>query len=79
MSKAKHLTFNERLKIEGGLNNNKSISLISFELEKSISTISREIRNHMEVSKKCSSYVKFNDCADKFKCIRNKRIKRNYS
>ena len=41
----KHTKLSERIKIENGLNNGYSLRTISKDINKSVSTISREIRN----------------------------------
>jgi len=77
MNNSKHLTLHDRLKIEGGLANKKTIYLIAQDLQRSPSTISREIKRHMQVTKKCGSYVSFNDCIHRFECVKNKKIKKS--
>ncbi len=65
----KHLTFIDRNRIQGGLANKLSFKKIARQLEKSPSTISREIKAHMFIKRKPRSYARFfNDCAHRKTC-----------
>lgn len=81
----KHLKLSERIKIENALNNNKSFRSISKNINKGISTISREIENRRYkekgnyfngIPKKCSKLEKApfvcNGCPNVKKCKSNK-------
>ena len=62
MAKNKHLTDEERLQIEQWLKEHVSIKKIAIKLEKSTSTISREIRNRAVSSNKSAPYRIPNRC-----------------
>ena len=63
-----HLTISDRIKIESGLNVGMNLNQIANEIGKNRSTISREIRNHMEqVDKGASCRVK-NRCIYRTSC-----------
>ena len=77
----KHTTLSERIKIENGLNNGWSLRAISKEIYKSVSTVSREIKNRRykergnffnSTPRKCSKLAKApfvcNSCPDVKKC-----------
>lgn len=81
----KHLKLSERIKIESALNNNKSFRSISKDINKGVSTISREIENRRYkekgnyfngIPKKCSKLEKApfvcNGCPNVKKCKSNK-------
>jgi len=59
----RRLSFEERVIIEDRLTHGKSLTDISFELERPVSTIGREVKNHAGVSKNLR-----NDCAFKSGC-----------
>jgi len=78
MNNSKRLDIHDRLKIEGGLLNRKPIKQIAERLQKSPSTISREIRSHMCIVTKGAKYNRgFNDCIHRFECIKEKRNEKN--
>lgn len=62
----KRLDFEERVIIEDRLNHGKSLSDLAEELERSISTIGREVKAHSSLSKSMK-----NDCALKNNCKRH--------
>lgn len=68
MAKNKHLTDAERLQIEQYLRNGVSIKQIALKLDKSTSTISREIRRHSVNSDKFASYRTHNRCIKRYDC-----------
>jgi len=68
MAKNKHLTDDERIFIEYRLKENKSIREISIELEKSVSTISREIRKNSIKSNKFAICLPHNRCVNRRNC-----------
>ncbi|MBQ9862611.1 MAG: IS30 family transposase [Lachnospiraceae bacterium] len=68
MSKFKHLTYKQRVIIEDRLSQRCSIRYIANELEKSPSTISREIQKNVEVT-----VSKDNDCAHRKGCPNKNR------
>ena len=47
MAKNTHLTLDERIEIEGSLNERKSFKTIARNLGKDPTTISKEVRNHL--------------------------------
>jgi IS30 family transposase len=70
MAKNKHLTDEERLLIENWLKSRVSIKEIARNLEKSTSTVSREIRKHLQVTDKYAPYRVHNRCAKRAECDR---------
>ncbi|MFA9424347.1 MAG: IS30 family transposase [Sedimentibacter sp.] len=68
MAKNKHLTDLERLQIEQYLKDGVSIKQIGIKLEKSASTISREIRSRAVVSDKYALYRIHNRCIKRNSC-----------
>ncbi|RCX06851.1 IS30 family transposase [Anaerobacterium chartisolvens] len=75
MPKNKHLAYTERLQIEQWLRDRVSIKQIAQKLNKSTSTVSREIRSHATASNKFPPYrihnrcVKRNDCQKHYLCV----------
>lgn len=72
MSKNKHLTDSERLQIEQFLREGLSLKRIAAELDKSSSTVSREIRNHAIDSNKYAPYRIHNRCVKLNVCEKTK-------
>lgn len=68
MAKNKHLTDTERLQIEQYLKDRVSIRQIAFNLDKSTSTISREIRSRAIISNKYAPYRIHNRCVKRDSC-----------
>lgn len=68
MAKNKHLTDADRLQIEQWLKDRISIRQIAQKLNKSTSTVSREIRSHSTVSDKYAPYRIHNRCANRNGC-----------
>ncbi|MGB4439152.1 MAG: IS30 family transposase [Sedimentibacter sp.] len=68
MAKNKHLTDIERLQIEQWLKDGLSIRQIALKLEKSASTISREIRSRAIISDKYAPYRVHNRCVKRSSC-----------
>ena len=68
MPKNKHLTDSERIMIEHSLREGMPIRRIAGRLEKSASTISREIRAHTTESDKSAAYRVKNRCANRKSC-----------
>lgn len=64
----KHLSYDERLIIEKGINNNESFKKIANKLEKNCTTIAREIKNHYVVENTGSYGRRFNDCVFRTNC-----------
>jgi IS30 family transposase len=71
MAKNKHLTDAERLQIEQWLKQRVSIRQIAQWLDKSTSTISREIRKHALPSDKYAPHRVHNRCAKRIECQRH--------
>jgi IS30 family transposase len=68
MAAFKHFSLEERTVIQSELNSSKSFKAIAEQLGKSTSSISREIRRHIE-QKESGSYGRhFNDCVNRFSC-----------
>ena len=64
----KHITLEERITIQNELNSRKSFKAIAKKLGRAPSSISREIKRHIE-QKKSGGYGRhFNDCAKRFSC-----------
>ena len=68
MAKNKHLTDEERMLIQNWLKANISIKEIARNLEKSTSTISREIRKHAKDVDKYAPYLPHNRCVKRREC-----------
>lgn len=68
MAKNKHLTDEERLQIENWLKGRVSLKQIAYWLDKSTSTISREIRAHIILSDKSAPHRLKNRCAMRTEC-----------
>jgi len=68
MAKYKHLTDKERQLIEQGLKDGFSLREIARCLDKSVSTISREVRKHTQDSDKYPPYRPHNRCIKRGKC-----------
>lgn len=68
MAKNKHLTDSERLNIEQWLKEGVSIKQIALKLDKSTSTISREIRSRATSSEKYAPYRIHNRCVKRHSC-----------
>jgi len=66
--KNKHLSLEDRFKIEKGLMEKKSFKEIGDTIEKNKSTISREIRNHYIVKNTGSVGRRFNNCIHRRTC-----------
>lgn len=70
MVKYKHLTLHERIIIESMLAEKKSLSSIARELERSLSTISSEVKSK-SIAEKKGAYITrrpFNNCRKRFHC-----------
>jgi len=70
MAKNKHLTDTERLQIEQWLKDRVSIRQIAQKIEKSTSTVSREIRSRAITSDKFAPYRIRNRCIKRYDCQR---------
>lgn len=68
MNKNKHLTLDQRYKIEHSLNNCMSFKAIGLELGKDCTTVSKEIKAHIIFEKKGAPYRSFNDCIHRKNC-----------
>lgn len=67
---AKHLTLSDRIIIERGLNNQLTFTSIARMLERSPSSISREVRRYRIIVKTNHAF-KGNDCTKRMSCLRN--------
>lgn len=85
MPKNKHLTDEERIMIENWLKGRISIKQIALSLNKSTSTISREIRKHAQDKDKYAPYrphnrcTKQRDCQKRYLCANNPSCTRKCS
>lgn len=68
MNKQKHLTHDERVIIQHRLTEKASLKAIGRELGKDPTTISKEIRNHIQFKKSGSSGKAYNDCRHRKGC-----------
>lgn len=66
--KNKHMSLEDRCKIEKCLNNNLSFKSIANEIGKNCTTISREIKNHYTILNKGAYGRRFNDCLNRGTC-----------
>jgi IS30 family transposase len=66
MKTFKHFSFEERVIIQNELNSGKSFKAISKQLGKAPSSISREVRRHIEQKESGSYGRQFNDCVNRF-------------
>ena len=64
----KHFSLDERITIQNELNAQKSFKAIAEQLGKAPSSISREVRRHIEQKKSGSYGRQFNDCVNRFTC-----------
>ena len=62
MSKNKHLNLDDRCKIQLMLDNKESFSSIATALGKDPTTISKEVRNHLQYKKTGAYRRSFNSC-----------------
>ena len=81
MKKHKHLTLSDRIIIERGLTEKASFRSIAKELGKDPSTISKEIKNHVQFKQSGCFGRSFNNCLNRMNCAPehlcgNKRCKR---
>jgi IS30 family transposase len=68
MDKFKQFSLDERITIQNELNSRKSFKAIAEQLGKAPSSVSREVRRHIE-HKKSGGYGRhFNDCRDRYSC-----------
>ena len=68
---AKQLTLSDRIIIERGINNQFTFATIARMLERSPSSISREVKRYRLIIKSTSSH-NGNDCTKRITCLRNK-------
>ena len=66
--KNKHMTEPNRHYIAIALTEGKSLSQIAADLEKSLSTVSREIRQHLTIRRSGGSGSPFNECVKRINC-----------
>ena len=64
----KQFSLEERITIQNELNSNKSFKAIAEQLGKAPSSISREVRRHIEQKESGSYGRQFNDCANRSSC-----------
>lgn len=68
--KNKHLTLDERITIEHQLNLNSSFKKIATLIDKNCSTISKEVRNHLQTITTGAYGRAFNNCLNRSHCTR---------
>lgn len=68
MANNKHLSLSERIKIENLLNTRYSFKAIGRELDKDCTTISKEVKTHVQFMKSGCIGNAFNDCVNRFTC-----------
>lgn len=68
MTKHKHLTLSDRIRIEQGLGSHMSFRAIARSIGKDNSTISKEIRQHIVFKQSGCFGNCFNDCINRFSC-----------
>jgi len=68
MANNKHLTLEERIQIQDSLSQNYSFKAIARELQKDCTTISKEVKNHIQFKKTGCMGQGFNDCKNKIGC-----------
>ncbi len=66
-----HLSLDDRITISQMLSNRKSFKQIASALQKSPSSISREVRNHLKYSKTTSYGRSFNNCLHRKSCSKH--------
>ena len=64
----KHLTRSQRIQIQNSLTEGRKFSQIGKEVGVSETTVSREVRNHIQVEKKGAPGRSFNDCRKRKRC-----------
>ena len=67
----KHLSLSGRIKIEHLLNMRYSFKAIGRELNKDCTTVSKEVKNHIQFKKSGCMGKAFNDCANRHSCSLN--------
>lgn len=77
MAKNKHITYNERVRIEEGLNEGLSFKKISKTIDKNCSTISKEVRLRKEIIQPSCFNNSFNQCKLRQFCKKKNVCKRN--
>ena len=76
--KNKHLSFDDRLEIERGLKDNLSFKQIAKKINKDCTTISKEIKNHIQFKNTGCIGKHFMDCIYGYDCeFREKGLKCN--
>lgn len=71
MAKRKHLTLNDRIRIQSMLNERASFKQIGAALEKDPTTISKEIRSHLLTHRAGGFHLSYNSCKLRFSCTRS--------
>lgn len=83
MSKGKHLTLSDRIRVQLGLNQNMSFKQIAAELGKDPTTISKEVRNHRSPLRSGALGRGYNSCIHRRNCTEsgvcaNPECRKNY-
>ena len=66
--KNKHMKIHDRITIENGLKDSLSFKEIARKIDKDCTTVSKEIRNHIEVKRVAGYGRVFNNCANRHEC-----------
>ena len=74
MCKNKHLTLQERLTIESELWRRSSFKKIALLLEKDCTTISKEVRKHIEIKETGSRGKSVNNCINRDTCLKKESV-----
>ena len=69
-NKNKHLTLDDRYEIQNGLNKSMSFKAIGLSIGKDCTTISKEVKTHIQFLRKGAPYRPFNDCINRDHCNR---------
>jgi len=69
MGTFRHFSLEERITIQNELKSGESFKIIAEQLGKAPSSISREVRRHIEQKKSGGYGRKFSDCVNRFSCI----------
>ena len=72
MARYTHLTLNDRIAIQQGLSEKKSLRKIAESIGRDVSTISKEVKKHRQTVKTGGFGQAFNDCKHKKQCQKRK-------
>ena len=72
--KNKHMNSHDRITIENGLNQRLSFKTIAKQIGKDCTTVSKEVRNHLQKRNKAGYGRVFNNCANRFECKKSNSV-----